>query len=127
MLSGVTGEGAESGYPEPTEAAGSHFLLGRPFIPSWSCLIFTWISDPPFGPATDGPISGNGVLDRGYARAKLPPSRVESLMASERVQRQIDRLLDEAEKAISRYDALLHHNYPLRSVGMIYTAVRSPV
>ena len=51
-----------------------------------------------------GESGGYGVLDRGCVRAKLAPSRGESLVVSERIQRQIDRLLDEAEEAASELD-----------------------
>ena len=56
------------------------------------------------GPPANGIVCGNGVLDGGCVRAKLPPSHVGSLMVSERIRRQIDRLLNDAEEALARFD-----------------------
>lgn len=56
------------------------------------------------GPPANGIVCGNGVLDGGCVRAKLPPSHVGSLMVSERIRRQIDRLLNDAEEAVARFD-----------------------
>ncbi len=42
-----------------------------------------------------------GVLDRNYDVLSFPQSRVESLMTSERIQHQIDRLPDAADEAVA--------------------------
>ena len=66
-------------------------------------MTFGKIPDPSFGPPPNWFIRGHVVLDPSCSRATLRPSRVESLMASERIQRQIDRLLDDAEEALARF------------------------
>ncbi len=43
-----------------------------------------------------------GVVDPGCARSKLPLFRAESLMASDRSQRRMERLLDEADEAVAQ-------------------------